>query len=96
MARTEAPASSESHRQQQLTTPAATAPLLDSTTAFDDVPRMLQLLRQKWVMVGECVFANVGSAPIPTTGGASRHSAVVKTVGNSLAVLCRQLSHHLA
>ena len=31
MARTEAPASSESHRQQQLTTPAATAPLLDST-----------------------------------------------------------------
>jgi hypothetical protein len=33
MARTEAPASSESRRQQQLTTPAATAPLLDSTTA---------------------------------------------------------------
>jgi hypothetical protein len=33
MARTEAPASSESHRQQQLTTPAATAPLLDSTIA---------------------------------------------------------------
>jgi hypothetical protein len=33
MARTEAPASSESRRQQQLTTPAVTAPLLDSTIA---------------------------------------------------------------
>ena len=33
MARTEAPASSESRRQQQLTTPAATAPLLNSTSA---------------------------------------------------------------
>jgi hypothetical protein len=33
MARTEAPASSESRRQQQLTTPAATAPLLDSTAS---------------------------------------------------------------
>jgi len=33
MARTEAPATSESRRQQQLTTPATTAPLLDSTTA---------------------------------------------------------------
>jgi hypothetical protein len=33
MARTEAPASSESRRQQQFTTPAATAPLLDSTNA---------------------------------------------------------------
>ena len=33
MARTEAPASSESRRQQQLTTPAATAPLLNSTTS---------------------------------------------------------------
>ena len=71
MARTEAPASSESHRQQQLTTPAATAPLLDSTGDMSFSFR---------IGVSECIDQNVmTSRPLVPPASSRRCASLARS-----------------